>query len=394
MSKKPSTLLAKAGCAPAVYEGALNMPPVRASTLTFPDYKTYKEIFDHPDKAHLSYGRLGNPTTRALENVLNKLHHAIGTRLYNSGLQAITATILALLEQGDELLLVDNAYWPTREFATQVLGKFGISYRFIPPDIGANITDYISDKTKLIFLESPGSLTFDIQDIEAITKISKERNILTAIDKTWATPLGFDGFKWGIDVQIESGTKYISGTSDLLFGYATTQCRHTFKKLKQYSGACGFMLDADSAYCALRGMRSLSVRLEKHERNAITVANFLNNHPKVSQVYHPALPTHPQHQRFKKYFTRSCGLFAFTLKNQLCDFRLEKFFAVLEHFRMGLSWGGYESLMLPFCKIDRAYDLPENPKQDAVTYMRIHIGLEDVDDLIEDLTKALAELPE
>ena len=309
------------------------------------------------------------------------------SRVVPSGIAAIQTALMAFVESGQHLLLVDNAYGPGRRFIHQVLEKrYRVECTVVPANVGAEIEAYLRPNTALIFLESPGSNTFEIQDLPAIAAIAKKHGIVTLLDATWATPLYLKPFALEINATIHSVTKYISGYSDLLAGTVTVDATHGerfadfYKLLEIYN-------PAEECYLALRGLHSLGARLRQHQHSALEIATWLENHPLVDQVLHPALPSHPEHHLWRRDFQGASGLFAFTLKEDYDEARLASFIDTLQLFRLGYSWGGYQSLLTaakPFRTLPSRY-------QDQ-TVIRLNIGLEDPHDLRRDLEKGLAML--
>jgi len=294
--------------------------------------------------------------------------------------------LMAFSKSGDHILVCDNAYAPGQRFCRQVLQKFNIDFTLIPPAVGADIEEYIQANTVLILLESPGSITFEIQDVRAITAVARQKGIVTVLDATWATPLYLKPFELGVDISIHSVTKYISGYSDVLAGTVTTneRCSAVFRKFyKQME----IYTPAEECYLALRGLQSLATRLRQHEQSALIIAEWLQTNPLVDDVLHPALPSHPEHHLWKRDFRGSSGLFAFTFRQDYSEPQLAAFINSLELFRLGYSWGGYKSL-LTAAKIVRA-----TPSRYAgKTIVRLSIGLEDAGDLMHDLERGFTFL--
>ncbi|WP_439545639.1 cystathionine beta-lyase [Sandarakinorhabdus sp.] len=364
----------------------VNPAVARASTILFENLAALDAAIRTPD-AGLYYGRRGTQTHWALEDALTALEPgAAGTKLFPSGVAAIATSLLACLAAGDELLVTDSAYEPSRSFADQLLGPLGITTRYIDPCCGAGIVDLISDRTRAILLESPGSLSFEIQDLPAITAVARARGITTIIDNTWATPLRLQPLALGVDISIQALTKYVGGHSDVMMGSATATAA-LWPQLKATSYRLGHHVSADDAALVLRGLRTLGVRLDRHEQSALAVARWLETHPAVAQVWHPALPAHPQHALFKRDFAGATGLFACVLKHGSRP-HTAALIDGLQHFGIGFSWGGYESLVLPV-ELDRIRTAT-SPAPLPGPIVRLSIGLEDVDDLIADLDAGLA----
>ncbi|MFK7830754.1 MAG: cystathionine beta-lyase [Congregibacter sp.] len=364
-------------------------PVYHASTVLF---ESYQELLDREaeprDRGHLYYGRMGTPTTRALEDAISSLDNSAGAVLAPSGVASITDILSCFLAQGDHLLMVDSVYGPTRNFCNTRLRDRGIETVFYAPDIGAGIESLVTERTRLIFMESPGSATFETQDVAAITAIAKQHGILTAIDNTWATPLLFDPLQHGVDLSMQSGTKYLNGHADCLFGVTTTHDAHLLDLLQRYTLSTGSHLAPDDAMLALRGLRTLSVRLAAHDRGGREVATWLEKQPRVRRLLHPAWASCPGHDLFVRDFSAANGLFGVLLQVGNEE-GLARFIDSLTLFGVGFSWGGFESLCLP---MHPKRDRPTVSIADDEALLRLHIGLEAPADLIEDLAKALHTL--
>lgn len=378
-----STRLAQAGRDHAV--DMVNPPVERASTILFENLADLDRAIRDPD-AGLYYGRRGTSTHWALEDALTALEPgAAGTKLFPSGVAAITSSLLACLKAGDELLITDSAYEPSRTFADHLLAPMGITTRYFDPRCGATIADVISERTRAILLESPGSLSFEIQDVPAITAVAGARGITTLIDNTWATPLRLQPLALGVDISIQALTKYVGGHSDVMMGSATATPVH-WPRLKATTYRLGHFVSADDCALVLRGLRTLGLRLDRHEASALKVARWLEGHPAVDRVWHPALPSHPDYGLFCRDFSGSTGLFAMVLR-QGSRPHTAALIDGLQHFGIGFSWGGYESLVLPV-ELDRIRTATSTPLPGPI--VRLSIGLEDPDDLIADLDAGLA----
>lgn len=379
----PATRLAQAGRDHAV--DMVNPPVARASTILFETLADLDAAIRNPDGG-LYYGRRGTQTHWALEDALTALEPgAAGTKLFPSGVAAIATSLLACLKAGDELLVADSAYEPTRQFADQLLTPLGIAVRYYDPCCGAGIADLLSERTRAILLESPGSLSFEIQDLPAITAVARARGIATIIDNTWATPLRLQPLALGVDISIQALTKYVAGHSDLLMGSATATPA-LWPKLKTAFFRLGHHVGADDCALVLRGLRTLSLRLDRHEQSALAIARWLEGHPAVDRVWHPALPAHPGHALFKRDFSGATGLFSMVLK-QGSRPHTAALIDGLQHFGIGFSWGGFESLVLPV-ELDRIRTATSITLPGPI--IRLSIGLEDPDDLIADLDAGLA----
>lgn len=377
------TRLSTAGREPKSTARFVNQPVARASTVLFPTLASLDAAIAAPDSG-LYYGRRGTPGIWALEDALTSLEPgAAGTKLYPSGVAAISTALLAVLTQGDELLVTDSAYEPTRQFADQILKPLGITTRYFDPRT-TDIAAYFTSNTRAILLESPGSLTFELHDLPAITSAAKARGITTIIDNTWATPLRLQPLALGVDISIQALTKYVGGHSDVMMGSATTTAA-LWPKLARAHYRLGMNVSADDAALALRGLRTLGLRLDRHEASAMEVARWLEAHPLVHSVLHPGLPSHPDHALFKRDFSGATGLFSFVLKSGDRS-TLAPLLDHLHHFGLGFSWGGFESLALPV-ELTHNRTLPQPALPGPI--IRLSIGLEDPADLIADLDAGL-----
>ncbi|MBB6124120.1 cystathionine beta-lyase [Sphingobium subterraneum] len=370
--------------------GAIVNPPVwRASTILYDDVAHLRAALTDQHQ-RLFYGRKGTPTSWALADALTEMEPgAAGTMLFPSGVAAISCALMAVLKPGDQLLMVDSAYDPTRTFCEKILRPMGIDTLYYDPTVGEGIAAIITDRTRAIFLESPGSLTFEVQDVPAITAIAKARGIVTLIDNTWATPLFFPALAHGVDISILACTKYIVGHSDSMAGSVTANAE-MWKAIQSTAYLFGQMLGPDDAWLALRGLRTLPSRLTQHQKSALAVAQWLDEQPAVARVLHPALPGSPGHALWQRDFTGSTGLFTFVL-NGGDDKARAALIDGLAHFGIGYSWGGFESLALPVDpqRFRSATQwIAEGPA------IRLHIGLEDTQDLIDDLAAGLARFQE
>ena len=379
------TTLVTAGRRREWTQGVVNAPVWRASTILFDDCAALDASNARNEDGDLHYGRRGTPTQWALADALTALEpSAAGTMLFPSGVAAVSTALLSVLKAGDELLMVDSAYSPTRAFCRAILAPMGIATRFYDPCIGGGIAELISDRTAAIFLESPGSLTFEVQDVPAIVAVAKARGIVTLIDNTWATPLLLPAIALGIDLSILACTKYVVGHSDAMLGSVTANAAH-YPALRRTAQLLGQHVGPDDAYLGLRGLRTMGVRLKQHGETAMAVACWLKGRREVARVLHPALPDCPGHELFRRDFTGASGLFAFVLDGG-DDAARAAFIDGLRHFGIGFSWGGYESLALP---IDPAPLRSATRWQAEGPAIRLHIGLEHVDDLLADLDDAI-----
>jgi cystathionine beta-lyase len=366
--------------------GIVNPPVWRASTILYDSVADMRATARGDTHHTLFYGRRGTPTQWALADALTELEPgAEGTFLYCSGVAAIAAALLSVLSPGDDLLLIDNAYDPTRSMATGLLNRLGITTRFFDPMVGAGIADLIGEKTRAIFLEAPGSLTFEVPDVPAIVAVAKAHQLTTLLDNTWATPLLFPAIEKGIDLSILACTKYVVGHSDVMLGSVTAAPGH-FKRLRETSFQLGQVASPDDAWLGSRGLRTMAVRLRQHGESALRIAHWLNDQAEVDRVLHPALPSCPGHDVFMRDFKGASGLFSFVLKGGN-DAARAALIDGLELFGIGYSWGGFESLAVP---VDPARHRSATTPDFAGPVVRLQIGLEDPDDLIEDLRAGLA----
>ena len=366
------------------WRGRLVNPPIeRASTILFDSVAELRST--RAGIGTYRYGLQGTASQWALAEALTELEPgAAGTTLYSSGLAAITAALMAVLSPGDELLVTDSVYGPTRRFCDTIFKRFGVATRYYDPLVGSEIAELIGEPTRAILLESPGSLTMEVQDVPGICAIARERGIVTLLDNTWATPLLFPAIAAGVDISIMAATKYVGGHADVMIG-AVTATEQFHRLIETTSWDLGHCLSPEDAWLGSRGLRTMGVRLKRHEESALTIARWLKEQPQVGAVLHPALPDCPGHEVWKRDFKGASGLFSFELKN--VDQAVRDAFAdSLELFGIGFSWGGYESLVLP---IEPVRTVSRAPAENLV---RLHIGLEDPEDLIEDLAGALSNI--
>lgn len=362
----------------------VNPPVWRASTHLYPDVAALREGLTDNADGRFFYGRRGSPTQWSLADALTEMEPgAAGTMLYPSGVAAISCAMLAVLKPGDEVLLTDSSYDPSRSYADAFLKRMGVTARYYDPLIGADIAGLFTDNTRAILLESPGSLTFEVQDVPAICAAAREAGITTLLDNTWATSRFFPALEKGVDISIVAATKYIVGHSDVMLGAATTHKKY-WTRLRRTAQQLGQVVSPDDAYLAARGLRTLEVRLRQHESSALTVARWLKKRDEVGLVLHPALPDCPGHDIWKRDFLGSSGLFSFELK-QGDEASRATFIDALDLFGIGYSWGGYESLALP---VDPAKHRTATKWDADGALVRLTIGLEDPDDLIADLANA------
>ena len=384
---RPATTVVQGGRRPE-WTGAVVNPPVwRASTILYPDTAALKDGLKSNADGNWFYGRRGTPTQWALADALTELDPgAVGTMLYPSGAAAAAGALLSIMKPGDHLLMTDSAYDPTRRLCDAYLAEWGIETTYYDPCIGSGIDALVRPNTRVIYMESPGSLTFEVQDVPAIVAVAKARGLVTLIDNSWATPLNLPVMALGVDLSIIACTKYIVGHSDVMMGSVTSSAA-TWDALRLTAQVLGFCVSPDDAYLATRGLRTLPIRLAQHAVSALEIARWLDEHPKVAHVLHPSLPGCPGHEIFLRDFQGPTGLFGFTLTDASAA-TAGRFVDALNHFGIGYSWGGFESLALPTDPARCRTALPWT----GGTVIRLQIGLEDVRDLIDDLKQALATL--
>jgi len=389
----PATRLVEAGRRPewtgipGQPGGVVNPPVWRASTILYEDVAHLRAARTDTHQKWF-YGRKGTPTQWSLAEALTEMEPgAQGTMLFPSGVAAISCALMAVLKPGDQLLMVDTVYDPTRSFCDKMLRSLGIETVYYDPMVGDTIADLITDTTRAIFLESPGSLTMEVQDVPSIVAIAKERGITTLIDNTWATPHYFKALSHGVDISILACTKYIVGHSDVMMGSITTNAGH-WESIQSVASMFGQTSSPDDAWLALRGLRTLAVRLEQHQRSALAIAQWLSEQPEVGQVFHPAWTSCPGHEYWKRDFTGSSGLFSFTLQDT-DDAMRARFIDSLRLFGIGYSWGGYESLALP---VDPQFSRSATKWPTQNKLIRLNIGLENADDLIADIKQGLKSM--
>lgn len=383
--RKPATRLVTGGRRKE-WTGAVVNPPVwRASTHLYDTVADLRAGKASNEDGRFFYGRRGSPTQWALAEALTELEPgAHGTMLFPSGVSAIACALLAVLRPGDVLLMADSSYDPTRSYAEAFLKKWGVETRYYDPLIGAAVADLICERTRAIMMESPGSLTFEIQDVPAICAAARERGVTTLLDNTWAASYFFRGIEHGVDIVILAGTKYIVGHSDVMLGSVTCAEKH-WRRVRRTAQQLGQVISPDDAYLALRGLRTLDVRMRQHQEAALAIAHWLADQPQVARVLHPALPDCPGHAVWRRDFSGSAGLFSFVMQGGNAD-AVAAFVDGLALFGIGYSWGGYESLALP---VDPAPDRTATEWTAEGPVIRLNIGLEDCDELTADLAKGL-----
>ena len=381
---KPDTKLVTGGRESEAYHGFVNPPVFHASTVLYPNAA---DMVAH--RARYQYGRRGTPTTEALENAIAGIEGpgCAGVSLLPSGAAAISTALLSVVSTGDHLLISDSVYRPTRVFCDTILKRLGVETTYYDPLLGAGIAPLLRPNTRAVFVEAPGSQSFEMQDIPAIAAVAHDKGALVLMDNTWATPLYFRAFEKGVDLSIQAGTKYLGGHSDVMFGTVSANAAAS-PKLRETVATLGLSVGPDDVYLTLRGMRTLAVRLERHQRSALAVARWLQGRPEVLRVLHPALESDPGHALWKRDFLGASGLFSVILK-PAPEAAVHAFLDSLTLFGLGFSWGGYESLVILFdCSGYRSVTkwAPGGPA------LRFHIGLEDVGDLIADLENGFAVL--
>jgi len=377
---KPDTVLTHAGRDPGANRGYVNTPVYRGSTIVFPTLDALEDPTPRYD-----YGRTGNPSSAAVEDIVTELEGAAGTLLAPSGLSAISLALMTVLKAGDELLVSDSAYQPTRRVSDGVLSRFGVAVRYYDPRLGARIADLFTDKTRAIFAESPGSLTFEVQDLPAIAAAARPRGIAVVVDNSWATPLFYRPLALGADIVVHAGTKMFVGHSDTMIGTASATPQW-MKALKDTHLRLGLCASPDDCFITARGLRTLGVRMREHSAHSTEIAAWLEKQPGVARVIHPALLSHPDHAIWKRDFTGAGSVFSIELEPKTRT-ALAAMVDHLELFGMGWSWGGYEGLALPIH--------PEKARSAtkwsaAGPMLRLHIGLEAVEDIKADLAAGLA----
>ena len=379
---KPETTLVTAGRDTKAQKGFVNPPVVHGSTVLYP---TAEDL--HAHRGEFQYGRRGTPTTKALQQALMALEgpQCAGVGLAPSGLAAISTTLLAVLKAGDHLLVCDNAYRPTRTFCNGFLARFGVETTYFDPLSGAGIAGLFKPNTKAVVVEAPGSQSFEMPDIPAIAAVAHGRGALVIDDNTWATPLYHRSLEQGVDISMQAATKYIGGHSDIMFGTISANAK-AWPQIAEGIQLLGICAGPDDVFLALRGLRTMAVRLAQHHKSGLEMARWLATRPEVVRVLHPALETDPGHAIWKRDFTGASGLFSIVLKpkpQKAVDALLD----TVKLFGMGFSWGGFESLVIPFdCEGYRTATkwAPGGPT------LRLHIGLENVEDLKADLERGFA----
>jgi len=382
----PTTQLVHSSSPSASKAGLLNPPIHRASTIV---YDTVEDYVDRHSRLYdgVIYGLYGTETTFALASAIAKLERGYQSVITSSGTAAISLSLSAFAKAGDHILVIDTAYRSTRRFCDEVLAGHGVAVSYFSPDVGGEIASLLQPNTRMVFLETPGSLTFELADIRAITSVTRERGVITALDNTWATPMLFRPIEHGVDISIAAATKYLSGHSDVMLGAMTAASEDIYKRLKDTAARWGNSTSADDCYLVQRGLRTLDVRLERHQRTALELTSWFARQPEVQKVLYPALPSDPGYEIWKRDFDGASGLFG-VLLTPMSEPESSSFFNGLQLFKMGASWGGFESLMVP------AWPLPVRScsRLEEGTLIRVHAGLEASADLICDLEAAFARL--
>ena len=385
-TKHLDTTLVQAGRSKKYTQGSVNSVIQRASSLVFDTVEEKKNATRNRAKGGLFYGRRGTLTHFSLQEAMCELEGGAGCALFPCGAAAVANTILAFVEQGDHILMTNTAYEPSQDFCTKILRKLGVTTGWFDPLIGEGIAELIQPNTRIVFLESPGSLTMEVHDVPAIVKAvrSKAPEAIIMIDNTWAAGVLFKALEFDIDISIQAATKYLIGHSDGMIGTAVSNAR-CWDQLRENAYLMGQMVDADTAYMTSRGIRTLGVRLRQHHESSLKVAEWLAQHPQVERVNHPALPDSKGHEFWQRDFTGSSGLFSFVLKKRLNNDELASYLDNFSLFSMAYSWGGFESLILANQPEQIAALRPGGEVDFSGTLIRLHIGLENVDDLIADL---------
>ena len=391
--KHLDTALVNAGRSKKYTQGSVNSVIQRASSLVFDTVEAKKHATRNRANGELFYGRRGTLTHFSLQEAMCELEGGAGCALFPCGAAAVANTILAFVEQGDHVLMTNTAYEPSQDFCTKILAKLGVTTSWFDPLIGADIAQLIRPETRVVFLESPGSITMEVHDVPAIVAAVRQvaPEAIIMIDNTWAAGILFKALDFGIDISIQAGTKYLIGHSDAMVGTAVANAR-CWPQLRENAYLMGQMLDADTAYMTSRGLRTLGVRLRQHHESSLRIAEWLAQHPQVARVNHPALPGSKGHEFWKRDFTGSSGLFSFVLNKRLTDAELAAYLDNFSLFSMAYSWGGFESLILANQPEQIAHIRPDAEVDFSGTLIRLHIGLENVDDLQADLAAGFARI--
>ncbi|WP_369789708.1 cystathionine beta-lyase [Rouxiella sp. WC2420] len=392
-SRKIETALVSAGRDKRFTQGSVNAVIQRASSLVFDTVADKKFATANRANGELFYGRRGTLTHFSFQEAMVELEGGAGCALYPCGAAAVSNAILSFVNSGDHLLVASSAYEPTQDFCSKVLTRMNVSTTYYPASIGADIAKLMQPNTRIVFLESPGSITMEVPDIPAIVKAVRavSPEVIIMIDNTWAAGILFKALEFDIDISIQAGTKYIVGHSDAMIGTAVSNAR-CWEQLREQSYLMGQMVDADTAYVASRGLRTMGIRLKQHEQSSLRIAEWLQTRPEVARINHPALPGSKGHEFWKRDFTGSCGLFSFILNKRLTDAELANYLDHFEHFGMAYSWGGFESLVMANQPEEIQAIRPGETVDFSGTLVRLHIGLENCEDLIADLDAAFARI--
>ena len=391
--KHLDTALVNAGRSKKYTQGSVNSVIQRASSLVFDTVEAKKHATRNRANGELFYGRRGTLTHFSLQEAMCELEGGAGCALFPCGAAAVANTILAFVEQGDHVLMTNTAYEPSQDFCPKILAKLGVTTSWFDPLIGADIARLVRPETRVVFLESPGSITMEVHDVPAIVAAVRQvaPEAIIMIDNTWAAVILVKALDFGIDISIQAGTKYLIGHSDAMVGTAVANAR-CWPQLRENAYLMGQMLDADTAYMTSRGLRTLGVRLRQHHESSLRIAEWLAQHPQVARVNHPALPGSKGHEFWKRDFTGSSGLFSFVLSKRLNDAELAEYLDNFSLFSMAYSWGGFESLILANQPEQIAHIRPDAEVDFSGTLIRLHIGLENVDDLQADLAAGFARI--
>jgi cystathionine beta-lyase len=387
---REETTIVHAGRHPEQHQGAVNPPVFHTSTVlskSVEEHRSRRREWQQ-DLPVTFYGRFGTPTIHSLQEALATLEGGHRSAVYPSGLAACAGALLAFLSSGDHLLMADTVYGPTRALAGGILKRFGVATTFFDPLLGRGVESLMRPETRVVYVESPGSLTFEVQDVPAIAEIARRRGVTVIMDNTWGTPLYFKPFAHGVDVSVQSATKYVVGHADAMLG-AITCNKEAWSRLRASTYELGQTAGPDDVYLAQRGLRTLSVRLRQHSQAGVSLAEWIGRQREVERVLYPALPGDPGHAIWKRDFTGACGLFGVVLKEGVSEKALAAMIDGLELYGIGSSWGGYESLIVPFDPRE-ARTATQWPHKGPC--FRVHAGLENVDDLIEDLDAGFGRL--
>lgn len=390
-TRKPDTIMAHGGRDPNAHHGFVNVPVHRGSTILFPSVAAWRAAKQPGSDAYV-YTRIGNPNSRAFEQTVAALEGGAGAIATCSGLAALSTALSALTSAGDHILVADTVYGPGRAYCEKVLMRMGVEVEFIAPDVGTAIASRVKPNTTLVYLEAPGSHSFEMIDLPAVTNAAKAAaadpgRLRVMVDNTWGTPLFFRTFEHGIDVSVHAGTKYMVGHSDVMLGVIVANAA-TEPEIRRFAHLQGVCASPDDLFLGLRGLRTMGVRLREQSQRGLAIAEWLAARPEVARVRHPALPSDPGHAIWKRDFTGAASLFAIELDGRYNLAATDRFIDSLQYFGLGASWGGFESLVYPGDDLPRAVA----PPQPAGRMLRFHIGLEDLDDLKDDLNQALGQM--